>query len=88
MRTTVRIDEDLMRDLKEQSQQQGLSLTRFINRVLRQGMSVVRQAGRSPRPYREKTFSMGQPRVDLTKALALAAALEDGELREKLARRK
>jgi len=88
MRTTVRIDDDLMRDLNERARQEGLSLTRLINRVLRQGMGVLRQAAKPARPYREKTFRMGQPRIDLTKALALAASLEDSEVREKLARRK
>jgi hypothetical protein len=88
MRTTVRIDDDLMRELNEKAHQEGLSLTRLINRVLRQGMGVLRQATKPVRPYREKTFRMGQPRVDLTKAIALAASLEDSEVREKLARRK
>ncbi len=88
MRTTVHIDEDVMRDLRQEAEREGLSLTRLINRVLRQGMSIVRQAGKPARPYREKTFRMGLPRVDLTKALALAASLEDLEVRDELARRK
>jgi hypothetical protein len=88
MRTTVRIDDDLMRELNEQARQEGLSLAKLINRALRQGMSVLQQGRKPARDYREKTFRMGPPRVDLTKALALAASLEDGEVREKLARRK
>ncbi len=71
-----------------EAEREGLSLTRLVNRVLRQGMSIVRQAGKPSRPYREKTFRMGLPRVDLTKALALAASLEDFEVRDELARRR
>jgi hypothetical protein len=88
MRTTVQIDEDVMRDLRQQADREGLSLTRLLNRLLRQGMTAARQAVKPARPYREKTSSMGAPRTDLTKALALAASLEDNEIRDKLARRK
>ena len=88
MRTTVQIDDDLLRDLKEQAHREGTSLAKLINRVLRRGMSAREQANRPARPYREKTFRMGEPRVNLDKALALAASLEDDEVREKLVRRK
>lgn len=88
MRTTVQIDDDLLRDLKDRVHQERTSLARLINRVLRLGMEASRQANRPARPYREKTYAMGEPRVNLDKALALAASLEDDETREKLARRK
>lgn len=88
MRTTVPIDDDLLRDLKEQAHREGTSLARLINRVLRAGLDASRQAKPPDRPYREKTYNMGEPRVNLDKALALAASLEDDETREKLARRK
>ncbi len=88
MRTTVQIDDDLLRELKQQAHREGTSLARLMNRVLRQGMSALRQANKPGRPYREKTFRMGEPRVSLDKALALSASLEDDEVREKLARRK
>lgn len=88
MRTTVQIDDDLLKDLKEQARGEGTSLARLINQVLRRGLGAMRRAGKPVRPYRERTFRMGAPRVDLTKALALASRLEDEEAREKLARRK
>lgn len=88
MRTTVRIDDDLLRSLKEQAHQDGVSLAALVNRALRRGVEALRHAGKSDRPYREKTFSMGEPKVDLRKALALAATMEDDETREELARRK
>jgi hypothetical protein len=88
MRTTVQIDDDLLRDLKHQAQREGSSLAKLVNRVLRLGMRVLREGGKPARPFRETTFRMGQPKVNLDKALALAAALEDDEVREELARRK
>ena len=88
MRTTVKIDDDLLRELKEQAHREGTSLAKLVNRVLRRGLDASRQAKTPVRPYREKTYNMGVPNVNLDKALALAAALEDEEVIEKLARRK
>ena len=89
MRTTVRIDDDLMRELHEQSAAGRAVVDPGAQTVpCAQGMKAQRQSYKPARPYREKAVRMGQPRVDLTKALALVASLEDSEIREKLARRK
>jgi hypothetical protein len=85
MRTTLRIDDDLLSELKQLADSEDLPLTDLVNRVLRQGLTT-KPAKR--RAYREKTFSMGQPKVDLDKALSLAASLEDDEVIRKLALRK
>jgi hypothetical protein len=79
MRSTFRIDDDLLEELREQAHKEKVPLTLLLNRVLRSGIGVSR--GRSARRvrYREETYSMGTPRHDLRKALALAAALEDEE---------
>ena len=88
MRTTVQIDDDLIRDLKNRAHDEGTSLAKLINRVLRHGIKALQRANKPVRPFREKTFSMGEPKIDLDKALSLAASLEDEEVREELARRK
>jgi hypothetical protein len=88
MRTTVQIDNDLMRDLKEQAHREGMSLAKLINRMLRLAMGASRHEQGRSRAYREKTFDMGPPKVSLDKALALAASLEEEEIHEKLLRRK
>lgn len=89
MRTTLRIDDDLLRELKELAHQQNVSLGELVNRTIRQGLKVSgRQVATRRRPYREQVFSLGEPRVPLDKALALAASLEDLEVSEKMARRK
>ena len=88
MRTTVRIEDDLMRQIRERAHREGTSLTKLINRVLRDGITAARVGGKAMPRYREKTFAMGQPNVNLDKALVLAASMEDEEVREELARRK
>jgi len=88
MRTTVTLDDDLLMELKEQAHKEGTSLAKLINRVLRHGIRAMRGIDKRPREFRQKTYPMGQPKVNLDKALALAASLEDEEICEKLARRK
>ena len=88
MRTTIRLDDDLMRTLKRRAASEDVSLTRLINRLLRLGLRSAQATNGSARKYREKTFAMGEPKVDLTKALAVAAALEDAVVLEKLAQGK
>ncbi len=88
MRTTVTIDDDLLMELKEQAHREGTSLAKLMNRVLRHGIRRMRREERQPVSFRQKTYPMGEPKVNLDKALAVAAALEDDEICEKLARRK
>ena len=88
VRTTVRIDDALLRELKEKASAEGTSLTRVFNQVLRAGLRA-RQKDKRPRDgYRETTHSLGTPRVDLAKALSLSTLLDDGETLRKLATRK
>ena len=87
MRTTTRIDDVLLEELKEKARRENSSLTQIVNRVLRSGLDASRRPARRRR-HHEKTFSMGRPSEDLRKALALAARLEDEETLRKLALRK
>ncbi|HHM12450.1 MAG TPA: ribbon-helix-helix protein, CopG family [Planctomycetaceae bacterium] len=87
MKTTLRIDDDLMRELKQRAQDEGVSLTKLINRLLRVGLLSSGRPSRQRR-FRQETFSMGAPRADLVKALDLATRLEDVEIVRKLAMRK
>lgn len=88
MRTTVRIDDDVLRQLKSLAGARDESLASVLNRCLRLGLQQFNQPAAPREPYREVVVSMGQPRVDLTSALSLAAQLEDEETVEKLQRRK
>ena len=88
MRSTVRIDDDLLLEIRTRARAEDVSLTRMLNRTLRAGLlAATRKSGR-PRHFKQRTVSMGRPRVDLDKALALAARLEDDEVTRKLHLRK
>jgi len=88
MRSTVRIDDDLMIELKSRAHAESVSLTRMINRMLRAGLAQRKPEGQRTKRFTQKTVSMGRPNIDLDKALALAAQLEDEEIVRKLAPRK
>jgi hypothetical protein len=87
MRSTVRIDDDLLNRLKEQARRENISLTQMLNRTLRAGL-LAPGRGRSKPRLKQPVFAMGAPRIDLTKALTIAADTEDEALAHKLALRK
>jgi len=88
MKTTLTIDDQILADLKERAHRQNVPLKQMVNQVLRRGLEA--DSNPLPRkPFRGKTFSMGQPLVpSLDKSLAIAAALDDEEIVRKLALRK
>ena len=89
MRTTLTLDDDLARLLKQRAQQTGRPFKQVLNECLRAGLE---QAGNVPiaRPYRLSPVAMGEPArgIDLDHALQLAGKLEDDELARKLELRK
>ncbi len=87
MRTTVRIEDDLLRDLKGLAQSGKKPLNQVLNEVIRQGLRRP-ESRRSKKKFRQRTFDMGPPLVDITKALQLAGELEDQEIIAKMARGK
>lgn len=90
MRTTVELDEDLVRELRDQVHREGGSLRQALNVALRKGLHPAEHVRRSPR-YRCPAVPMGapvSPSIDLDKALALAGALEDAETSREIELRK
>ncbi len=84
MRTTLTIDDALLRQLRQKALDSGKPFKQVVNEALRAGLNPTAVARREP--YRCPSFSMGQPRwpVNLDKALALAEGLDDEILVEKL----
>jgi antitoxin component of RelBE/YafQ-DinJ toxin-antitoxin module len=82
MRTTLRIDEDLFRELKKRANREGLSLSELVNLALRQSFATEKQPRRA---FRQKTRDLGRPAFDVTKANAKASELEDAEVLRKVA---
>ena len=80
---TIHIDDDLHLEFRRRAAKEGQSLTEFVNRVLRAGLASLRDEERSrSRRFRQRSYSMGTPRCDMTKALSLAAELEDEAILE------
>ncbi len=81
MRTTVTFDEDVARQIEKRMREQGVPFKRLVNDLLRRGL----RADPGDTTYRCPTFSAEiRPGLDLTKALALASALDDDELLRKV----
>ncbi len=82
MRTTVTLDPDVDALIKRAMRERGISFKEALNEAVR--------AGAAPRPSRDRiplpTYDMGEPMVDVTKALRLAGELEDQERAARLAR--
>jgi predicted DNA-binding ribbon-helix-helix protein len=88
MRTTLTLEDRLLRELKQIAHDTNTPLKKVVEKVLREGLRSLRTAPR-PRPYRARTFRMGRPTgVNLDKALDIAAAGEDEELTRKMVLRK
>jgi antitoxin component of RelBE/YafQ-DinJ toxin-antitoxin module len=82
MRTTLRIDDDIFRELKRRATSEGLTLSELVNLALRQSLSTEQ---RPRRVFRQKTRDLGRPSFDVAKANAVAAELEDQAILRKLA---
>ena len=79
MRTTVTLDADTRRLVERFMAERGLSFKQALNEAIRRGLADATAVVSPTRPR-----SMGTPRVDLTKALSLAADLEDGVVAQQL----
>jgi len=81
MRTTVTLDQDVHRALQDAAHRSGQPFKEVLNDAVRRGLRT--RAPSSP-PFKQMVFSLGRAKVDLTKAGALAADLEDQETLSKL----
>jgi hypothetical protein len=79
MRTTIRLDEDLLAQAKRHALETGRTLTAVIEDALRESLARRREHGRRA-PVRLPTFSGGGllPGVDLDDAVALRDRMEEG----------
>ncbi len=86
MRTTVTLDPDVEKLLRRAMRDRGKPFKQVLNNAVRDGLrpETGRKPAKAAKPFRQPTFNMGEPLVDLTKALSLAAELEDQELIAKM----
>jgi hypothetical protein len=75
MRTTVTLDPDVELLVRLRMREQKVSFKAALNDAIRAGAG-----GRPPAAFTTEPASMGRPRVNLDRALQLAAELEDEAL--------
>ncbi len=87
MRTTVTLDPDVERLIKDSMRERGISFKEALNEAARTGLLGGRR--RRARRFVQKSFRMGEGQeFRWDKALATAEAMEDEELSRKLSLRK
>ena len=74
MRTTITLDPDVASKVQALMRERGISFKEAVNQTLRLGFGQ----GKQPRPYEVPVRSLGlRAGIDLTRALHLAAELDD-----------
>jgi hypothetical protein len=76
MRTTLDIDDPILRDLKRLQQREGKSLGRLVSDLLAQSLSARREPQPTPMPFRWTSQAM-QARIDLRDKDAVFDALDE-----------
>ncbi|MDQ3607853.1 MAG: antitoxin [Actinomycetota bacterium] len=79
MRSTITLEPDVRTLVERRMRERDESFKTVVNEALRAGLS-----GGTRRETPMPTFDMGEPTIDLDKALALAGAMEDEELIRRL----
>jgi hypothetical protein len=87
MRTTVTLDPDTERMIRDIMRERGVSFKHALNDAIRAGLTPTKRTG--TRRFTQKTYSLGaEQNFRWDKALAAADAIEDEEMSRKLALRK
>jgi len=86
VRTTVTLDPETERLLRESMRRRGVSFKQALNDAVREG---IRPRPHAKSRFAQKTFAMGsEPMFRWDKALAVSEAIEDEETVRKLSLRK
>lgn len=80
MRTTLRIDDQLLRAAKKAAAESGRTLTAVIEDALRQSLANGKRSAKTPR-FKLPTLHLGEtmPGVDLDNSAALLELMEQGD---------
>jgi hypothetical protein len=76
------LDDDLVKLARDTAHREHRSFKSVCNDALRAGLAKKPAAKR--KKFTFPSYNMGQPTMDLTKALAIAAEMEDQEIIRKL----
>jgi hypothetical protein len=77
MRTTIDLDDSLLRRLRKAAHEQGVSFRALLRRVIRRGLGDRARGDEGPYVMPSRRLGSVRQGVDLVKALSLADALED-----------
>lgn len=83
MRTTITLDADVHRLLQQVAHKSKRPFKQVLNEVVRSSLGGTGMA----QPFSQPVYSLGRSRIDMTKALALSADLEDQEIMAKAGRK-
>jgi hypothetical protein len=87
MRTTITLDPNVERLLRDCMQAQGVSFKNALNEAIRAGLTQTSR--RRPPRFVQKSYSLGaEQHFRWDKALSVAEAMEDEEIARKLSLRK
>lgn len=78
-RTTIDIDDPVLRDLKRLQKKRGQPLGRLVSELLATALAEEQKGPAKPRAFRWRPRSMGEARVDLRDKDAVWAILEADE---------
>ena len=79
MRTTIRIDDALYREVKERAARSGRTVAAVLEDAVRRGLSPVDDVTRSRFTVQPTGAGGVRPGVDLSSNAALAEVMEDGD---------
>ena len=84
MRTTLTIDDEIAKSLRDLAHRNGRPFRHVVNDALRKGLNALENP--DGKPYRLSPASLGAvlPDINLDKALRLADELEDAAIAVKL----
>ncbi len=77
MRTTLTLDDDLARELRDEARRTGRSFKEVVNEAVRRGLSAGPEPGRRPRRFRVRAKACGfRAGIDIMKLNQLVDELE------------
>jgi hypothetical protein len=88
MRTTLDLEQRLMHRIRRKAIEEHKSLKEVINQALNRGLDEDSARNLKQPNHKLPVFSMGTPKFNLDKALAMADLMEDDSVNSKFEMRK
>lgn len=76
MRTTLTIDDDVAAELERLQRSREVSLKELVNDALRRGLRDMRAPPKKKKPFRTRTYNMGEQLINIDNTAEVLAYLE------------